>query len=193
MSTLPKLGPQDLSPEQEEFWRSVVDSPRRKYMPDGPPQKISGPYSVWLQFPSFGRAGAEMGEILRMNVLPGDLREIAVFATAAWWKADYVFWGHAYAYGPEEGVDEAVIKALQTGEDPPFRTELQRLVHSAAVHLLTDGDMPRPLRDRLVEALGWPAIVHLVGIVGFYCVVGFTVNAFDVAMPEGAAPIWRGG
>jgi 4-carboxymuconolactone decarboxylase len=82
------------------------------------------------------------------------------------------------------------FQALQAGEDPPIKTEQQRLAHSAAVHLLADGDLPRPLRDRLVEAFGWPAVVELVAVVGFYCIVGFT-STVDGALPGGVEPFWR--
>jgi 4-carboxymuconolactone decarboxylase len=119
------------------------------------------------------------------------LQEIAIMAAAVRCKSDFAFWSHANM-GRAEGVDDAIIEALQAGEDPPFKTEQQRLVHSAAVHLVTDGDLPRPLRDRLAEEFGWPAVVELVAVVGFYCIVSFTLNAFDAALPEGVAPIWRG-
>jgi 4-carboxymuconolactone decarboxylase len=183
MNQLPKVTPDTLTPEQEVCWGYVLEA-RRKSFPE-PPKAILGPYIAWLQFPVLGRAAAEMGDILRTDHLPGDLREIAIFAAAMWWKSDYLFQAHARGYGHLEGLDAGILAALKAGEDPPFRRELQRLVHSAAVHLLTDGDMPRPLRDRLVEDLGWPAIVQLVAAVGFYSFVAFTINVFDIAEAEG--------
>jgi 4-carboxymuconolactone decarboxylase len=68
---------------------------------------------------------------------------------------------------------------------------LQRLVHKAAKDLLETGRPRIHLAEELADALGWPAVVELVALVGFYCMVSFTLNAFDVGLPDGVAPIWR--
>jgi 4-carboxymuconolactone decarboxylase len=46
------------------------------------------------------------------------------------------------------------------------------------------------LTEQLAKAIGWPAVVELVALVGFYCMVSFTLNAFEVELPEGVSPIW---
>jgi 4-carboxymuconolactone decarboxylase len=192
MTDFPQPGPQELNPEQEALWRYVVDGPRGRNMRQ-PLKTLPGPFGPWLQHPSFGRSAAEMGEILRMrSILPGDLREIAILTAGVRWKAEFEFWAHANV-ARTEGVDEEILEALRAGEDPPFKTTEQRLVHDAAKHLLADGDLPRPMRDSLAEALGWPATVELVALVGFYCMVSFTLNAFDVGLPEGVASFWPRG
>jgi len=192
MTDFPQPARETLNPEQEALWRNIVEGPRGRNMRE-PPKTLPGPFGPWLQVPEFGRAGAEMGEILRMrSILPGDLREIAILAAGVRWKAEFEFWAHANA-ARAEGVDEAIIEALRNGEDPPFKTAQQRLVHEAAGRLLGDGDLPRSLRDRLADELGWPATVELVALVGFYCMVSFTLNAFDVRLPEGVTSFWPRG
>jgi 4-carboxymuconolactone decarboxylase len=131
-----------------------------------------------------------MGEILRLkSILPGDLREIGILTVAARWKAEFEFWAHTKV-GRAEGVGEPILQALRDGTDPPFDNDLQRVVHEAAVALLETGRLPKELRSRLADALGWPATVELVALVGFYCMVAFTLNAFDVGLPDGEVPIW---
>jgi 4-carboxymuconolactone decarboxylase len=189
MTDFPQPGPGELSPEQQALWRNIVDGPRGRNMRQ-PVKILPGPFGPWLQIPDFGQAAAGMGEILRMrSILPGDLREIAILTAGVRWKAEFEFWAHANV-ARAEGVDEAILEALRDGENPPFKTPQQRLVHEAALHLLSDGDLPRSLRDRLAEELGWPATVELVALVGFYCMVSFTLNAFDVGLPEGVASFW---
>jgi 4-carboxymuconolactone decarboxylase len=191
MTDFPQPGPEALSPEQDALWRYIVEGPRGRNLPQ-PAKTLPGPFGPWLQTPALGRSAAEMGEILRLrSILPGDLREIAILTAGVRWRAEFEFWAHANI-ARAEGVDEAILHALQSGEDPPFKTVQQRLVHEASVQLLADGDLRRALRDRLAEALGWPATVELVALVGFYCMVCFTLNAFDVGLPEGVASYWRG-
>lgn len=87
-----------------------------------------------------------------------------------------------------EGLPDSVINALKEGSAVPYEDDLQRLVHTAAKDLVETGRPRVHLAEQLADALGWPAVVALVG---FYCMVSFTLNAFDVELPEGVAPIWN--
>jgi len=192
MTEIPRLGLGDLNPEQQSLWRYIVEGPRGNTM-GKQPETLSGPFGPWLHNPKFGRSAAEMGEILRINaILPGDLREIAILAAGVRWKSEFEFWAHAQA-ARAEGLEEDVLEAMQAGKDPPFRTERQRLVYTVSMQLLDSGDLTRDLRNQLVEELGWPATVELVAIVGFYCMVAFTLNAFDVRLPKNVPSFWPRG
>jgi 4-carboxymuconolactone decarboxylase len=120
-------------------------------------------------------------------VLPGKLRELAILTASDHWKAEFEFWAHARV-ARAEGLPDSVIDALQAGTAVPYEDDLQRLVHAAAKDLVETGRPRSQLPEKLADALGWPAVVELVG---FYCMVSFTLNAFDVALPEGVAPIWN--
>ena len=190
MSGLPLIGKDDLDAEQKELWDYILKGPRGASL-SGPIKFLPGPFNPWMQIPSFGKLAAEMGERLRFrSVLPGKLRELAILTTGVHWKAEFEFWAHARV-ARAEGLPDAVINALQAGTAVPYEDDLQRLVHTAANDLVETG-RPRPnLAEELADALGWPAVVELVALVGFYCMVSFTLNAFDVRLPEGVAPIWN--
>ena len=53
-------------------------------------------------------------------------------------------------------------------------------------------DLPRTLRGRLADELGWTATVELVALVGL-CRVSFTLDALHVSLPEGVAGCWQRG
>jgi 4-carboxymuconolactone decarboxylase len=190
MSNLPLLGPNDLNAEQKSLWDYIVEGPRGPHLPK-PLKYLPGPFNPWLQIPSFGQLGAEMGERLRMaSVLPGKLRELAILTTGAHWKADFEFWAHARV-ARAEGLPEPVIDALVNGTLPPYEDDSQRHVHVAAQELVNSGRLRPDLAENLAGTLGWPGVVELVALVGFYCMVCFTLNAFDVGLPAGVSPIWK--
>jgi 4-carboxymuconolactone decarboxylase len=190
MSRLPLLGQEDLDAEQRRLWDYILKGPRAASL-SGPIKSLPGPFNPWMQIPSFGKLAAEMGERLRFrSVLPGKLREIAILTTGVHWKAEFEFWAHARA-ARAEGLPDSIIDALQAGTEVPYEDDLQRLVHSAAKDLVETGRPRVKLADELADKLGWPAVVELIALVGFYCMVSFTLNAFDVALPEGVAPIWN--
>jgi 4-carboxymuconolactone decarboxylase len=190
MSKLPLVSQEDLDADQKELWDYILKGPRGGSL-SGPIKYLPGPFNPWMQIPSFGKLAAEMGERLRFrSVLPGKLRELAILTTGVHWKAEFEFWAHARV-ARAEGLPESVIDALQAGTAVPYEDDLQRLVHTASKELVETGRPGTDLAEQLADALGWPAVVELVALVGFYCMVSFTLNAFDVALPDGVAPIWN--
>jgi len=189
MSRLPLVGQEDLDAEQKALWDYLLKGPRAASL-SGPIKYLPGPFNPWMQIPSFGKLAAEMGERLRFrSVLPGKLRELAILTTGVHWKAEFEFWAHARA-ARAEGLPDSIIDALQAGIAVPYEDDLQSLVHRAAKDLVETGRPRGNVAEELADKLGWPALVELVALVGFYCMVSFTLNAFDVALPDGVAPIW---
>jgi 4-carboxymuconolactone decarboxylase len=190
MSGLPLVGQEDLDAEQKALWDYLLKGPRGASL-SGPLKYLPGPFNPWMQIPSFGKLAAEMGERLRFrSVLPGKLRELAILTAGVHWKAEFEFWAHARV-ARAEGLPDSIIDALEAGTAVPYQDDLQRLVHTAAKDLVETGRLRTHLAEELADKLGWPAVVELVALVGFYCMVSFTLNAFDVALPDGVARIWN--
>ncbi len=116
--------------------------------------------------------------------------EIAILTVGVRWKAEFEFWAHAQT-ALREGVAESVVHALRDGIDPPFATPQQRLVHEVAIGLRETGRLTQAHRHQAAQSFGWPATVELVALVGFYCMVSFTLYAFEVALPPLATPAWE--
>jgi 4-carboxymuconolactone decarboxylase len=144
-----------------------------------------------MQIPSFGKLAAEMGERLRFHSeLSGKHRELAILTTGALWKAQFEFWAHS-RLARAERLPNSVVDALRAGTPVPYEDDQQRLVHMMSKDLVETGRPRTHLAEQLADVLGWPAVVELVALVGFYCMVSFTLNAFDVPLPEGVAPAWK--
>ena len=121
--------------------------------------------------------------------LSGKHRELAILTTGAHWKAEFEFWAHS-RMARAEGLPDSVINALSAGTPVPYEDDQQRLVHMISKDLVETGRTRTDLTEQLAKAIGWPAVVELVALVGFYCMVSFTLNAFEVELPEGVSPIW---
>jgi 4-carboxymuconolactone decarboxylase len=52
-----------------------------------------------------------------------------------------------------------------------------------ALHHVTDATY-----KRAIELLGEKAVVELVGVLGYYCLVSLTLNIFQVGLPDGEKP-----
>lgn len=189
MPNFPKLRRADLNEEQRLLWDEIVEGPRKASM-GAPEAELGGPFNGWMQIPSFGLIGSKMGERLRFgSLLDGDLRELAILTVGAHWKAEYEFWAHA-RMARAEGLSEAIIEALRTDAPPPYENEQQRLVHQMAHDILHTGRLSDALHEAATAALGHPGLVEVVALVGYYCLVSFTLNVCDARLPEGETPIW---
>jgi len=149
-------------------------------MTEGPRKGVIGPYVAWLEHPDLCEVGEALGRMLRFGgVLPGDLRELAILTNAAHWKAAFEFQEHARV-ARLEGLPEGIIAALEGGTEPPFTREEERLVHRIACGLCESGQLSDADYAAAEAAFGRKGLIELVAIVGYYCMVAFTLNSFAI-------------
>jgi 4-carboxymuconolactone decarboxylase len=185
---LPFLTRDQLAPEQEAMWRGIVDGPRLRDRPE--PDVLLGPFNAWLYSPVAGRLAAELGEQLRFrSALTARQREIAILVVGAHWKAEFEFWAHADT-ARRAGIGEDVITALRDGTIPRLAVASEAIVYAIVVELLAAGGIADERYRRGADLLGTAGLVDLVLLVGYYCMVSLTLNAFRVALPPGAQPVW---
>ncbi|MGH9270970.1 MAG: carboxymuconolactone decarboxylase family protein, partial [Ilumatobacteraceae bacterium] len=110
--------------------------------------------------------------------------------TAARWRSEYEWWAHA-RMAREHGVDDAVIDAIGRGQEPPFNLDDERVVHAVAQQLGRTGRIDSDIYQRAVEALRDRGVVELVSLCGYYALVSFTLNAFEVELPSGVPLTWE--
>ena len=187
MSNLPVLGRSDLNAGQIDLWDYILKGPRGASLGESI-KFLPGPFNPWMQIPSFGKLAAAMGERLRFHSSSGKHRE-PILTTGAHWSRVRILGSLRMARA--EGLPDSVIDALRAGTVVPYEDDQQRLVHTVSKDLVETGHPRTHLAEQLADVLGWPAVVELVALVGFYCMVSFTLNAFDVPLPEGVAPAWK--
>jgi 4-carboxymuconolactone decarboxylase len=186
---LPLLSRDQLRPDQDELWRAIVDGPRlRDRRP--PPETLGGPFNPWLYSPVAGLLAADLGEHLRYrSALSPRQREIAILVVGAHWKADFEFWAHAQE-AARAGVPDDAIAAIRAGRTPELADAGEAVVHAIVGELLATGGIADERYAAGTAHLGEQGLVDLVLLVGYYCTVSMTLNAFRVALPAGVAPIW---
>jgi 4-carboxymuconolactone decarboxylase len=92
----------------------------------------------------------------------------------------------------EHGVPDAVVDAIGRGEDPPFEADDERAVYTAARQLARDGHLDPDTYAAAQRLLGDQGLVELVSLCGYYSLISFVLNAFDVGLPPGVPPAWDG-
>jgi 4-carboxymuconolactone decarboxylase len=90
------------------------------------------------------------------------------------------------------GVADLVIEAIRRGEEPPFEAEDERAVHAVARQLASTGRISQDAYDAAHQVLGDTGMVELVTLCGYYTLISYLLNGFDVPLPPGEAPVWGG-
>jgi len=137
---------------------------------------------VWLHAPTIGHAAQSFGAVVRFGTaLPERIKEIAICTVGAHYQAKFEFAAH----GPmaiAAGVSPDAVEALRIGRDPAFSDAADAASHRVARELLAEHRISAATYADARRHFGESGLVELVTIVGYYCLVSLTLNAFDVPL-----------
>ena len=83
-----------------------------------------------------------------------------------------------------------MVERIGSGNPAEFEPRLEWLVFSVARQLTTTGRVDPRLYAEVHESLGDHGLVELVTLIGYYALISFLLNAFEVPLPAGARPHW---
>ncbi len=189
MSRLAAVGPADATPAQKEVIDAIAGGGRGQGRPlDSLLDErggLAGPFNAWIHRPDLGMVVQSLGERLRFHgTLPGAAREIAILAVGARWMAEYEWWAHCKV-ARREGVSDATIDAIHRGGRPLLPDPVEQAAYDFTSALLGTGRVDPALYESARTHLGDGGLVELVTLIGYYTLVSFTLNAFEVPLPGG--------
>jgi 4-carboxymuconolactone decarboxylase len=149
---------------------------------------LRGPFNALLYAPHAGDPAQQLGERLRFDgILSPRQREIAVLCVAARWRAEFEWWAHA-RIARECGVSDAAIEAIRQCARPLLDDPGERLVHDYSQALLDEKRVSDALYRDTVVAIGEPAVVELVLLLGYYSLISMLLVSFEIPVPDGESP-----
>lgn len=188
MSRLPYLRRDDLDSNGQEVWDGVVGT-RGGFLVNEQ-GGLDGPFNAFLHAPEVGRRLSSLGRVLRFETsMERRLSEIAIITVGARWKAEFEWWAHA-RMAREHGVADAVVDAIGNGEEPAFEADDERAVYTVARQLTETGQVGDEAYAAARQLLSDGGMVELVSLCGYYTLVSFLLNAFQVPLPPGASLAW---
>lgn len=188
MSRLPDLRRDQLTPAGKAVWDSIVATRGDHVVSDE--GTLTGPFNAMVHAPDAGGPLGSLGAALRFGTSLGRrLTEVAILTVASRWQAEFEWSAHA-RIAREAGVPDAVVDAIGAGTEPAFTADDERIVHATVRELMTSGQLSSPSYAVAHELLGDTGVVELVALCGYYTTISFLLNAFEVPLPAGAAPMW---
>src|SRR5262249_27741993 len=126
MSRLPYLRRSDLDDSGQALWDAIVSTRGRTVVNDA--GGLVGPFNAWVHAPGVGARLSALGATLRFEtLLERRLLELAIIVVAAHWKAEFEWWAPA-RMARENGVDDAIVAAIESGETPSFEADDEAVV-----------------------------------------------------------------
>jgi 4-carboxymuconolactone decarboxylase len=191
MSRLPSLRRDDLDPSGQALWDRLIAGRGGQLVNDQ--GSLAGPFNSWVHAPEAGSRLAELGGYLRFHTsMERRLSEVAIITVGARWKAEFEWWAHA-RMAREHGVPDAAVDAIGRGDEPAFDADDQRAVYHVARQLADGGRVDDATYASAQALLGDAGMVELVSLCGYYTLISFLLNAFEVGLPAGEEPRWPRG
>ena len=178
MSRLPLLRYDDLDPARRQVWDAITGSRGPGAVDAG--GHLTGPFNAFVHAPEAGARLSALGAALRFGTSLGPrLTEIAIVTVAARWEAEFEWHEHA-RMARARGVPDAAVAAIGRGADPGFTDPADRAVHAAARQLARTGHLDADAYAAAQAVFGDAGMVELVALCGYYSLVAFLLNAFEV-------------
>ena len=142
----------------------------------------NGPFLAWLLSPRLADSAQALGAVCRYGTsLSLQESELLIMHVASWYDCA----AEAHIHGPialRAGLSEAVLQAIARRETPPLDDPRLVVLAEVARELLASRHLAPATHARAVACLGEAALVEAVGIIGYYALTAYTLNAFDMRL-----------
>jgi 4-carboxymuconolactone decarboxylase len=177
---LPVPAEADLNEAQRALLAAIRSGPR------GASITPRGPFAVWMHAPEFGQVAQPVGGFCRYQTsLPMRLSEFAILCTARLWRAQYEWFAHE-PLAAKAGVKTKTIGDIKAGRKPASAPKDERAIYDFVQELYKTKRVSDRTYKKLHGMLGDKAMVELVGLLGYYVMISFTLNVFQMMPPADA-------
>ena len=144
---------------------------------------LDGPFLAWLRSPGLADPAQKLGAFCRYGTSLSLLEsELLILLVAARYQCPAEQAIHE-PIACEAGLKPELVAQIRRGELPVLSTPRQQLLATFARELLQDDKVAQQTYDQAREVFGETALVEIVGIVGYYALVAYTLNAFEMMVP----------
>jgi 4-carboxymuconolactone decarboxylase len=179
MSRYREISVAEMDPAQKRVHDQIVAGKRGRF---------GGPFQLLIRAPEICGHASALGEHLRWgSSLPDRLSELAIITTARFWRAQYEWYAHA-PLAEQAGVPSAAVEAIRTGGAPLFVAEDETLVYRLCSEIFRTQRLSDASFGEATAAFGERGLVEIISLIGYYTLIGNTLNVFQVPLPEGEKP-----
>ena len=167
----------NLNPRQQRLYDDIM-----RTRPRG---KLSGPFSVWMHTPDIAEPANGLADCFRVRPrLDKRLIELITLMMCRAATVKYA-WSVHEPLARQAGLSQQTIDAIRLRKAPDFVRDDERLIYDVVKELIETKTVSVSTFDRAVAAFGREAVIEAVSCAGFYGMVGYVLNAFEVPPQAG--------
>lgn len=143
---------------------------------------LDGPFFAWLHSPEFASRAEQLGAFCRYATgLAAIESELLILLVATSRRCQGEWQIHA-PLAAQAGLPAATIADIASGSRPAFQCERLTVLYELATQLLTNDAITATTYRKAEQLLGIARLVETVGIIGYYSLVAYTLNAFEMTV-----------
>jgi 4-carboxymuconolactone decarboxylase len=154
----------------------------------GPRGALVGPFIPLLRSPEFMSRVQKVGEYLRYNTkLGSNISEFVILIAARQWTQQFEWDAHE-SLALKAGVKPETIAAVAEGRRPAGMSADEEIVHDFCIELHHNRCVTDAAYGRVVSRFGEQGIIDIVGLCGYYTLLGMVMNVARTPLPAGKTP-----
>ena len=176
---MPPIPAEKMTPEQQRAAAEFMKTRDTKTLP--------GPFIALLRSPNFLNLASNMGIWTRKTSLPPRLMEFVVIMTCREITNTFEWRGHA-ANAVKGGLSQEIVNAVADGRRPPRMAEDEDIGYNFTTELLKNKGVSDATYARTVSKFGEEGVIDIIGISGYYNLIGLAMNVAHTPGGEGSEP-----
>ena len=144
----------------------------------------AGPGSVMINSPEMRRRANNLHIYLReQSSLPRKIQELAILVTARSMDCQYVWNSHA-GLGRQEGLGDGLVDALRENQPLPPLPADESAVVSYGIEVIKTHKVSKTTFQAALDQFGAQGLTELTTLMGYYALLAFNANAFEIDLPQ---------
>jgi 4-carboxymuconolactone decarboxylase len=177
MARIDEVKREDLKPRQQKLYDDIMRS--------RPRGKLSGPFSVWIHTPEIAEPADGLANCFRVNPkLDKRLVELIVLLMCRNGTVKYAWSVHA-PLARQAGLTQETIDAIRARKRPDLQHDDEQVIYDLVTELLSTKTVSTATFERAKSTLGRDGVIEAVSCAGFYGMIGFVLNTFEVPPQPG--------
>jgi 4-carboxymuconolactone decarboxylase len=176
MARIPGATRESVPSDQQAAFDQAVNE--RGGVPSG------GPASIMINVPEIANRGSNLSAYLRGgSTLSSRIQELAMLVTAREKDARYIWNAHAGA-GRRAGLRDDIVDNLRERREIANLAPDEAAVVSLGQEFFRTHKVSQATFDAAIAQFGTRGLIELTNLMGYYALLAFNLNAFDVELPE---------
>lgn len=170
-----RLAASEMSEVQVDLVQRILSGPR-KDLPIN--------MEIWLHSPHFAEVANSFAEYVGHRApMSKRIKEITILVVAAYWGSRFEWFWHE-RLARQLGIEESQMAQLKQRQAAEFEDPAEQAAYDVAFAMMERRDVDDELHARAVRNLGHAAVADLIGLIGLYSMVAFTLDFYRVPLPD---------